>query len=87
MPNHVERSLEAMELHQCGRCGTVATSHGGYIMHGCGLVPRVPYRREPTPRMTWVFYRLLCEHGDPRMMAGDWVPAYTRDVPQENWPS
>jgi uncharacterized C2H2 Zn-finger protein len=86
MSRHVERHLEAVELHRCGRCGTVATSHGDYILHGCGGASGYLPRREPTPRMTWPLYRALCEYGDPRMMAGDWVPSYTEKVPSGGWP-
>jgi uncharacterized C2H2 Zn-finger protein len=86
MSRHIERSLEAVELHRCGRCGRLATSHGDYIMHGCGVTPGYILRREPTPRMTWPLYRALCEHGDPSMMAGDWVPSYTGKVPSGRWP-
>jgi hypothetical protein len=44
---HVERRLDSVEWHSCGRCGGCYQCEGMYVLHGCGMGPvPVPERLE-----------------------------------------
>jgi hypothetical protein len=68
---HLERPLNLIEIHQCGRCGWISSSRGGYIVHPCRYgrdwkAPTVYDRVPPATLGFGVFYRRVRRPPLPR---------------------